>query len=66
MPGTEATIVRRLAREMTRLERLVVSLHYADGLTLMEIAAVLDRTETEIAAIVSGVVDRVRGTVPAC
>lgn len=63
MRGMDAGLVQRLTRTFNRTERLVVSLHYADGLTITEVAAVLQQSEDDVARILSAVIERVRAAV---
>jgi len=57
MSSTNLGPVKRLLASLDRDDRYVVMLHYADGLTLREIAAVLDLP----VRVVESVLERMRG-----
>ena len=50
MNGTDASFVTEFVRTLDRTARLILMLHYAEGLTTDEIALVLELTEEEVAA----------------
>lgn len=54
------TLVQSIARELSLRERLVVCLRYVDGLTLEEIAIVLNARTAEIERILADAVGRAR------
>jgi len=53
-------VLERLLHELSLRERLVVCLRYADGLSVLEIAAVLDAGSTEIERVLDHASRRVR------
>jgi DNA-directed RNA polymerase specialized sigma subunit len=53
-------LVQTIARELSLRERLVVCLRYVDGLTLDEIAIVLNARTAEIERILSDAIGRAR------
>ncbi len=55
------SVLSKLLATMTVRERLVVCLKFADGLTLVEIAAVLNTGVAEVERILEHVVDHVSG-----
>jgi len=57
MPGHDPTPVKQLIRDLDRTDRYIVLLHYADGLTINEVALVLDRPVREVEATLN----RLRG-----
>ncbi|TVQ52250.1 MAG: hypothetical protein EA377_10685 [Phycisphaerales bacterium] len=50
MNGTDASFVTEFVRTLDRNARLILMLHYAEGLTTNEIALVLELTEEEVVA----------------
>jgi DNA-directed RNA polymerase specialized sigma24 family protein len=68
MKGMEAELLRSFLQNLGREDRLVLLLHYADGLTPGEIGAVLGKAETRIALTLArlkqAAVGRVRRTTP--
>ena len=58
-----ASVVAEILQGMTLHERLVVCLHYAEGLTLNEIAAVLDAGTRDIERVLERTARRVKAMV---
>ncbi|MFO0828124.1 MAG: sigma factor-like helix-turn-helix DNA-binding protein [Phycisphaerales bacterium] len=61
--GQHRALVRDALRAMSIRERVVVCLRYADGLSLEEIAAVLEAGTSEIERVLEQAVARVRSLV---
>lgn len=58
--GVRANVLHDLMTELTLRERLVLGLRYADELTVVEIAAVLEVAATEVERMLDSIAERVR------
>lgn len=53
-------VVQFLARELSRTERLVLTLYYYENMTFKEIAAVMDLTESQVVELHQAILKRMR------
>jgi len=53
-------LVQFLSRELSRTERLVLTLYYYENMTFKEIAAVMDLTESQVVELHQAILKRVR------
>lgn len=58
--SADRSVIERLLRELSLRERLVVCLRYAEGLSIGEIATVLDAGTAEVDRVLDHVTSRVR------
>ena len=54
--------VGRFVRGLPQRERVIVSLHFVEGLTMRQIAQVLDISESRVSQLQKRALDRIRGS----